>query len=135
MSSSRHPTSTGHDLRWTREVSRVPASSSCSAERSARTPPPDQPRITVRPDLVEELGGVSNVLFPIEAPHVQTHATRAAIEASDDDATLPADDPRARFCAAIAGRRVIRPGEDLELAVDHRHLHFFDPDTADAIGV
>ncbi|MGI8972981.1 MAG: ABC transporter ATP-binding protein [Gaiella sp.] len=104
--------------------------------RDSEDAPPDQPRITVRPDLVEELGGVSNVLFPIEAPRVQTDATRAAIEASDDDdATLLADDPRARFCAAIAGRRVVLPGEDLELAVDHRHLHFFDPDTADAIGV
>ena len=83
--------------------------------------------ITVRPDLVEELGGVSNVLFPIDAPRVQTDATRAAIEAaSDDDATLLADDRRARFCAAIDGRRGITLGEAVELAVDHRHLHFFD---------
>ena len=93
-----------------------------------------EPRIIVRPDLVEELGGVTNVLFPIEAPRVQTDATRAAIEAaSDDDATLLADDRRARFCASIDGRRRVAIGEDLELAVDHRHLHFFDPATGDAI--
>jgi multiple sugar transport system ATP-binding protein len=96
--------------------------------------PADQPRISVWPDLVEELGGVTNVLFPIDAPRVQTDATRAAIEAdSDDDATLLADDRRARFCASIDGRRDVVPGEALELAVDHRHLHFFDPATGDAI--
>jgi multiple sugar transport system ATP-binding protein len=96
--------------------------------------PADQPRISVWPDLVEELGGVTNVLFPIDAPRVQTDATRAAIEAdSDDDATLLADDRRARFCASIDGRRDVVPGEALELAVDYRHLHFFDPATGDAI--
>ena len=96
--------------------------------------PADQPRITVRPDVVEELGGVSNVIFPIDAPRVQTDATRAAIEATtDDDATLLADDQRARFCASIDGRRPIELGQDVELAVDHRHLHFFDPETGDVI--
>jgi multiple sugar transport system ATP-binding protein len=96
--------------------------------------PSNQPRITVEPDLVEELGGVTNVLFPIDAPRVQTDATRAAIEAaSDDDATLLADDRRARFCAAIDGRRGIALGETIELAVDHRHLHFFDPASGDAL--
>ena len=88
----------------------------------------------MRPDLVEELGGVTNALFPIDAPRVQTDATRAAIEAaSDDDATLLADDHRARFCASLSGRHTVAPGEDLELAVDHRYLHFFDPVTGDAI--
>jgi multiple sugar transport system ATP-binding protein len=96
--------------------------------------PSTQPRITVEPDLVEELGGVTNVLFPIDAPRVQTDATRAAIDAaSDDDATLLADDRRARFCAAIDGRRGIALGETIALAVDHRHLHFFDPASGDAL--
>ena len=44
-------------------------------------------------------------------------AARAAIEAAtDDDATLLADDRRARFCAAIDGRRGITLGEAIELA-------------------
>ncbi len=102
--------------------------------RHAADAPEGQPRITVRPDLVEELGGVTNVLFPIDAPRVQTDATRAAIEAaSDDDATLLADDRRARFCAAIDGRRQVVVGEALELAVDHRHLHFFDPVSGESL--
>ena len=70
--------------------------------------PAGLPRITVRPDVIEELGGLSNLLFPLEAPRVQTDATRAAVEATgDDDATLLADDLRARFCASIDGRREV----------------------------
>jgi multiple sugar transport system ATP-binding protein len=96
--------------------------------------PSDQPRMTVRPDVVEELGGVSNVLFPVDAARVATDATRAALDAAtDDEGTLLADDLRARFCAAIDGRRQVAIGEEVELAVDHRHLHFFDPDTGAAI--
>jgi multiple sugar transport system ATP-binding protein len=88
----------------------------------------------VRPDVVEELGGVSNVLFPIDAQRVLTDATRAAIEAEgDDDATLLADDQRARFCATVDGRRPVHLGDDMELAVDTRYLHFFDPDTGAAL--
>jgi multiple sugar transport system ATP-binding protein len=96
--------------------------------------PADLPRITVRPDVIEELGGVSNLLFPLDAPRVTTDATRAAIEAaSDDDATLLADDQRARFCASIDGRRRVVLGEEIELAIDHQHLHFFDPETGVSI--
>jgi multiple sugar transport system ATP-binding protein len=102
--------------------------------RHAADAPQDEPRIIVRPDLVEELGGVTNVLFALDAPRVQTDATRAAIEAAaDDEATLLADDDRARFCASIDGRRPVALNQDLELAVDHRRLHFFDPLTGDAI--
>jgi multiple sugar transport system ATP-binding protein len=102
--------------------------------RHAADAPSEEPRITVEPDLVEELGGLTNVLFPINAPRVLTDATRAAIEAaSDDDATLLADDRRARFCASIVGRRAVEAGKQLQLAVDHRFLHFFDPVTGNAI--
>jgi multiple sugar transport system ATP-binding protein len=93
------------------------------------------PRLTVRPDVVEDLGGVANVLFPIDAQRVTTDATRAAVEAgSDDEGTLLADDQRARFCAAIQGRHAVAPGTDVELAVDHRRLHFFDTGSGAAIG-
>ncbi len=93
------------------------------------------PRMTVRTDVVEDLGGVSNLLFPVDARRVVTDATRAAVEAgSDDGVTLLADDQRARFCAAIQGRHLVAVGQDVELAVDHRHLHFFDPETGAAIG-
>ncbi len=97
--------------------------------------PAEFPRMTVRTDVVEDLGGVSNLLFPIDAKRVVTDATRAAVEAgADDEGTLLADDQRARFCATIQGRHAVALDEDVELVVDHRHLHFFDPETGATIG-
>ena len=95
----------------------------------------DFPRLTVRPDVIEDLGGVANLLFPIDAKRVVTDATRAAVEAgSDDEGTLLADDQRARFCASIQGRHTLTAGEPVELALDNRHLHFFDPATGAVLG-
>ena len=63
-----------------------------------------------------------------------TDATRAAVEAvGDDDTTLLADDLRARFCASIDGRRDVALGQEIELSVDNKHLHFFDPETGVAL--
>ena len=85
--------------------------------------------------MVEELGGVSNLLFLLDAPRVVTDATRAAAEAgSDDEGTLLADDQRARFCASVDGRRNVDVGEEVELAIDNTHLHFFDADTGRVLG-
>jgi multiple sugar transport system ATP-binding protein len=93
------------------------------------------PRITVRADVIEELGGVSNLLFLLDAPRVVTDATRAAVEAgSDDEGTLLADDQRARFCASVDGRRGVSIGEEVELAVDNEHLHYFDAGTGSVLG-
>jgi multiple sugar transport system ATP-binding protein len=92
------------------------------------------PRLTVQPDVIEDLGGVANLIFPIDATRVVTDATRAADEAgSDDEGTLLADDQRARFCASIQGRHTVSAGELVELVVDNRHLHFFDPATGAVI--
>jgi multiple sugar transport system ATP-binding protein len=92
------------------------------------------PRLTVTTEVVEDLGGVSNLLFPVDAKRVVTDATRAAVEAgSDDEGTLLADDQRARFCAAIQGRHAVAVGHEVELAVNHRHLHFFEPESGDAL--
>ena len=67
-----------------------------------RIGPLERPADRVRPDLVEARR--CHDASSINAPRVQTDATRAAIEAaSDDDATLLADDQRARrFCRRSA---------------------------------
>jgi multiple sugar transport system ATP-binding protein len=96
--------------------------------------PSDLPRVVVSADVIEELGGSTNVIFPVDAPRVVTDATLAAAEeGSDDEGTLLADDVRARFCASIDGRRHVHAGEEVELAIDNRHLHFFDPETGAAL--
>jgi multiple sugar transport system ATP-binding protein len=34
----------------------------------------------------------------------------------------------------VSARSAVRPGQPLELAVDTRRLHFFDPSSGDTIG-
>jgi multiple sugar transport system ATP-binding protein len=88
------------------------------------------PRIEVEVLVVERLGSESNVIFPLEAPRVDSEATRAAAEAqSADDEQLLAEDDRAQFTARLAGRPPIAPGQRVELAVRTDALYFFDPDS------
>ncbi|MGZ4431226.1 MAG: ABC transporter ATP-binding protein [Gaiellales bacterium] len=95
---------------------------------------PGLPRIKVTPRVVEELGAESYVIFPIDAPRVVAEAVRAAADTDDADAgTLLADDRRAMFTARVDGRRELRSGEEIELAVDHARLHFFDPATGEVL--
>jgi multiple sugar transport system ATP-binding protein len=93
----------------------------------AATAEPDLPRIRVKPDVVEDLGSEQHVIFTIDAPQVTAEAVRAATDEGDEGKLL-ADD-RAVFTAVVDARRTIGVGSELELAVDHRRLHFFDPST------
>jgi multiple sugar transport system ATP-binding protein len=93
------------------------------------------PRIHVRPEVVEDLGTETHVIFTIEAPEVQADAVLAAADAqTEDEGKLFADDTRAVFTAQLDGRRAVSVGQELELAVDHRHLYFFDPKTGLTLG-
>ena len=94
----------------------------------------DLPRMRVVPSVVEELGAETYVVFTIDAPRVDTDATRAAADAErTDEMTLLADEEGANFCARLDPRRSPRVGEPVELAVDSERVHFFDPDTGSAI--
>jgi multiple sugar transport system ATP-binding protein len=91
------------------------------------------PRITVTPDVVEELGSETHVVFTVDAPKVDLEAVRAASDlARGDEGRLFADD-RALCTAVLDARRAVATGEPLELSVDHARLHFFDPDTGAAL--
>ena len=90
---------------------------------------PGLPRIRVRPDVVEDLGSEHHLIFAVDAPRVSAEAVRAATESADgDEVTLLADD-RASFTARLDARRTIAPGTEVELALDHRRFHFFEPST------
>jgi multiple sugar transport system ATP-binding protein len=91
--------------------------------------------LTAKVDVIEELGSERHVIFAIDAPRVATDATRAALEgAGDDEARLLADDPRAQFVATVPGRGGPRIGDTIGLTIDPEVLHFFDPETGDALG-
>jgi multiple sugar transport system ATP-binding protein len=94
----------------------------------AATAASDLPRIRVKPDVVEDLGSEHHVIFTLDAPRVTAEAVRAAADEGDDDGKLFADD-RAVFTACVDAKRSLTPGADVELAIDHTRLHFFDPAT------
>ena len=94
----------------------------------AATAEADLPRVHVKPEVVEDLGSEQHVIFTLDAPRVTAEAVRAAADQGDDQGKLFADD-RAVFTAVVDARRAIVPGTDVELAIDSRRLHFFDPAT------
>ncbi len=95
---------------------------------------PALPRIGVRAEVVEELGAETHVVFAIDAPEVRADAVRAAADAAtEDEGRLFAGDERAVFTAALDAKRPVRVGQELTLAVDHAHLHFFDLATGETV--
>jgi multiple sugar transport system ATP-binding protein len=98
---------------------------------------PEWARIRTRAELTEELGSEINVIFSIDAPPVRhKDAVDLAEDATDGDdaAALPLADNRALWTARVNARARIQPGQQVELAVDNRSLHFFDPASGLAIG-
>jgi multiple sugar transport system ATP-binding protein len=78
-----------------------------------RNAPRDWPRIEVVPHAVEEYGHERIVRFRCD---------------------VPADGNTGHeVCALLSGRDVIAVGERLSLAVDTAHLHFFDPQSGNAV--
>ena len=81
------------------------------------------------PEVVEELGDERYVIFDIDAPRVDTDATRAAIDArSADDALLLPED-RARFTVRLPTDAQVAVGEAFSLTVNPDRLYFFDPES------
>jgi multiple sugar transport system ATP-binding protein len=100
-------------------------------ELPGRSADPALPRIRVKPEVIEGLGAESNVIFPVDAPRVDSDWVRSAAEGGDVG-TLLADDDRALFTARVATRGAVAHGP-LELLVHTPGLHFFDPDTGAAL--
>jgi multiple sugar transport system ATP-binding protein len=95
---------------------------------------PSLPRMEVALEVVERLGAESHVIFEVDAPRLAGEVAVAADEAAEDgDATLLADDRRARFTAQVDGKRRLSPGETVELVVDAGAVHLFDPESGEAL--
>jgi multiple sugar transport system ATP-binding protein len=103
------------------------------------TADPALPRIRVRPDIVEELGAESHLIFRINAPRVMTDAVRAAADTRSEEeaaaATLFVDDENAEFTALVDSRFPVAPGQEVDLAIHAAGLHFFDRETGDVVDV
>jgi len=76
----------------------------------------------------EELGSATHVIFPIDAPPVDTESVRATT-AEHETAVLLANDRKALFTAEVSERTTARVGKPLRLAVDASRFQFFDRTT------
>jgi multiple sugar transport system ATP-binding protein len=88
---------------------------------------PALPRAEVDVAVVEDLGCDAHVIFPVDAPPVDTDELREA-RAADEDAALIAGQGTS-FTARVDPRTAATPGRRVRLAVDPARFHFFDPAT------
>jgi hypothetical protein len=92
------------------------------------------PKLTVSPTFIEDMGDERHILYDIDAPPVDTEATRAAHHGrSTDDALLVANDKRAQFTIRLPADVPATIGKPLIVSVDARRLYFFDPKTGIAL--
>jgi len=104
-------------------------------EASGATTDPALPRMTVKAEVVEQLGSESHLIFAVDAPRISAEAVRAAQDAENfDDGLLLADDERSQFTARVDGRVAVRAGDEVTLAVDASALHAFDCESGLALG-
>jgi multiple sugar transport system ATP-binding protein len=94
----------------------------------------DGGRITVEVDIREDMGSEVFAHFAVDA---QAVTTREVLEAVEQEDVPEAVRERARrgvpFIARLERGTQAKEGERLELAVDTRRLHFFDPESGLAV--
>jgi len=90
-------------------------------------------QLAVTPAVVEELGDERYVLFDLDAPRVDTDATRAAVSSRTADELLLPDETRARFTARLPADLALPATGPLTVSMDPHRLYFFDPDTGAAL--
>jgi multiple sugar transport system ATP-binding protein len=89
----------------------------------------DLPQISVRVDVVEELGSDAYVFFDLDTERVTVEDAEAAQE---EEATLLADN-RSLFSARVDPRTDARVGDELRLAVDPSRFYFFAPESGESL--
>jgi multiple sugar transport system ATP-binding protein len=89
------------------------------------------PRLQGKTELTEALGSEVMVHFTIKARHAVTDDVRELAQDVGDERTVSqlAESDTATLVGRFGARSRVRVGEDVQIAVDTRSLHFFDPDT------
>jgi multiple sugar transport system ATP-binding protein len=96
---------------------------------------PADRRMKVKVDLREALGSDVVVHFTVDVPPVVTEDTKELAEDLDQAtvAELEHAAPQSSFVARLNAETKAAIGEPIELAVDTRRMHFFDPDSGRGI--
>ena len=97
-------------------------------EDAALAPGTESQRLRGTAQLTEALGSEIMVHFGIKAKHAMTEDVRELAEdVGDERAIDQASEDNATLVGRFGARSRVRPGEPIEVAVDTRSLHFFDP--------
>jgi multiple sugar transport system ATP-binding protein len=97
---------------------------------------PSHPRMKVEVVVSEELGSEVNLIFPISAPAVHHDVMVARFDkAAKDEAEVEelAGEGQILWTARVNPKTTARIGRTVDLAVDSSSLHYFDPDSGQAI--
>jgi len=104
---------------------------------AALHPDRGDPRLRVEVTLAEVLGTDTLVRFMVDTPPIVTDEVRelAADVGAEEVRRLEASaaSGSSEFVARLDPRTRVRPGDGIELAIDRRQLHFFDPDSGIAL--
>ena len=84
-------------------------------------------------DRVEALGSDLLCFFTVDAPPATSEAIAEATGGGLEEVALITREGTP-FCATFEPRSGIQKGNTVDVSVDVRRLHFFDPETEDAIG-
>ena len=87
--------------------------------------------IKVSVSLLEQLGSDSYIHFYKDIKPVQTEAIEEILADEGEDISVLGDNTK--FIARINPNSTVVEGEEIELKIDPSKLHFFDPETADAL--
>ena len=87
--------------------------------------------IKVSVSLLEQLGSDSYIHFYKDIKPVQTEAIEEILADEGEDITVLGDNTK--FIARINPNSTVVEGKEIELKIDPSKLHFFDPETGDAI--
>ena len=87
--------------------------------------------IKVSVSLLEQLGSDSYIHFYKDIKPVQTEAIEEILADEGEDISVVGDNTK--FLARINPNSTVVEGEEIELKIDPSKLHFFDPETGDAL--
>lgn len=83
--------------------------------------------------LVEALGSEIQVHFTLPARPVHNEDTKALEKEHGEAETKALSADGVRWIASFAPRSKVRIGQQINVAVDTERMHFFDPETSEAI--
>ncbi len=98
----------------------------------ARDPDPDR-RLKGKVTLTEALGSEIVVHFTFPGERVETADTKLIAKESGGDELHVGPELGVTWVASFAPRSRVRMGDEIEVAVDVERIHFFDPETSQAI--